>query len=165
MRDRAHVWELIFGLAIGALILGALMVAAFFQNQPLMHASDNPRILSISATVGTDTQTIDYDVPASGIAQALSDDLVALLRKADMQNTLFPPPQLYTVSQDSVYLTLLVSLDDTETSSMRVNLCSDPLYTSAQFGDTYYHIVGGEDLYEQIYDLVYPVLHAYARAR
>lgn len=162
---KSRIW--LTSLGIAALLLAAAILASavFFQTKPLVEAADNPRILSISATVETHGQTYDYDIPESGIAQALSDDLVALLRKADMQNTLFPPPQRYEGAEGSVYLTLKVSLDNLRTPTMRVNLCSDPLYTSVQLGDTHYHIVDGDDLYQKIYELVSPVIVFYAKPR
>lgn len=45
--------------------------------------------------------------------------------------------------------------------SMRVNLSTNSTYTSAQFGDTYYAIVDGQDLYQQVYDLVSPLFAEY----
>ena len=55
---------------------------------------------------------------------------------------------------EALYVTIKVSLDNHDFSSMRVNLCTNPQYDSAQFGDTHYHIINHQKLYQNVYDLL-----------
>lgn len=155
--------KLKIGIGIGIFAAAVVVAAAvFLRHRPMLQPADNPRVMSISVTVGQGGETYDYDIPESGISDELNDALISLFLSAEMRNSLLPRPQSYTVLDDSVYIMVQVSL---ERSFMRVNLCTAPDYNSAQFGDAHYHIVDHQKLYQDVYGLLSGVMPAYAAKR
>ena len=161
---RHKTWKA--GVWLGVLMVAAVVAAAvFFRAKPMIEPVNNPRIASISATVGRDGETYDADIPESEISDELNDALISRFLHAEMRNGIFPYPQTYPVSDGSVSLSIKVSLDDADRLSMRVNLSSLPDYNSAQFGDSHYRIVGHQSLYQDVYALLSDVIPAYVVKR
>jgi len=155
--------KIIFSL--GGLLIVSVMTIMFFQSKPMVKRLNNPRIASISVTIGKDGETYDCDVPIEGISDELNDALSSLFLHTEMRHTFFPPPQVYEISDDSVNITIKVWLDNSEDASMRVNLCTNPQYNSAQFGNTHYHILKHEKLYQDVYNMLVDVIPTYAVKR
>lgn len=101
----------------------------------------------------------------AGISDELNHALCSLFLDVEMRPTFFPPPQIYEISDNSVNITIKVLLDNSEERSMRVNLCAVPEYNSAQFGDTHYHIVNHQELYQDVYNLLSDTIAVYAVKR
>ena len=158
-KQKIWYWAILFLLVIVA------AAAAFFREKPMIKQDNNPQITFISATFEKDGSTYDADIPGEEIPQQLNDALTSLFLEAKIRNRFFIPPQNYTVSENSVYFTIKVSLEQADTLSMLVNLCNLPSYNSAQFGDTHYHISGQEELYEKVYDLLEDTISVYAVKR
>ena len=136
------------------ILLAAATVVLFFQARPMIRKDNNPRITFISAITGQNGESYTCHIPESDISPQLNDALVSLFLDAEMRNSLLPRPQNYTVSDGSVYFTIHVSLEQADTLSMLVNLSNKPDYSSAQFGDSHYHIVNHKELYQDVYDLL-----------
>lgn len=162
MKSKSNTWKKALGIVVVLVVLVAVAAAVFFRAKPMLDPADTPQVRSISVTYEDGGETYDCDIPQEDISQELNDNLVALFQGAEMRNTLFPPSNVYTVEPDSVYISVWVGLGE---ESMRVNLCTNSTHTAAQFGDTYYAIVDGQDLYQQVYDLVSPLLADYAVKR
>ena len=139
-------------------VLVAVATAAFFRSKPMLDPADSPRISLITADYWNSGETYHCDISQENIPQKLSSDLVALFQGFTIRNTLFPRQNTYTVEPDSVYISIQVGLAE---GSMRVNLSTNSAYTSAQFGDTHYSIVDGQDLYQKVYDRLSPLLVAH----
>lgn len=146
------------GLVVAVCVVVAVAAALFFRAKPMLDPDETPQIRSISVTYEEGGEAKVCDIPQEGLSQALNDELMALLQGTEMRNTLFPPSGVYHVTPDYVYMSVWVGLSE---GSMRVNLSTNSSYTSAQFGDTYYAIVDGQDLYQQVYDLVSPLFAEY----
>lgn len=142
------------------IVVVAVAAAVFFRAKPMLDPAETSQILSINVTYEEGGETNVCDIPQEGISQELNDKLMALFQGAEMKNTLFPPSGVYHVTPDYVYISVWVELSE---GSMRVNLSTTPDYTSAQFGDTHYAIVDGQDLYQQVYNLVSPLMTEYAQ--
>ena len=147
-------WEA--GLGIGVVLLVVIGVSAvFFRSKPMIEPADHPQISFISATVEQQGKTYDCDVPEGELPEEVKDALIALFLRTEIRNTLFPPPQTYTVSDDSVFICVKVQLDN---AALYMNLCSHSDYNSAQFGDTHYDIVDHQTLYQDVYPLLSDVI-------
>lgn len=147
------------GLVVAVcVVVVAVAAALFFRAKPMLDPDETHQIISISVTYEEGGEAKVCDIPREGLSQALNDELMALLQGTEMRNTLFPPSGVYQVTPDYVYMSVRVGLSE---GSMRVNLSTNSTYTSAQFGDTYYAIVDGQDLYQQVYDLVSPLFAEY----
>lgn len=131
-------------------ILIAVLVAIFFKSKPMIEPENSPGISFISVTLGEDGEVRTYDMSENEISDELADDLVSIFQNIKIRNTLFPPPQRYEILDGSTHITVKVSLENSEILSMFVNLCSDPQYSSAQFGDTHYHIINSQQVYEDV---------------
>lgn len=162
MKRKTNTWKKVLGIVVVVVVLVAVAAAVFFRAKPMLDPEETPQIRSISVTYEDGGETYDCDIPQEGLSQALNDELMALLQGTEMRNTLFPPSGVYTVTPDYVYMSVWVGLGE---GSMRVNLSTNSSYTSAQFGDTYYAIVDGQDLYQQVYDLVSPLFAEYTVKR
>lgn len=155
--------KLKIGIGIGvAAVVVIVAAAAFLRHRPMIDPADHPRAVSIGVIVGQDGETYDYNIPQSGISDELNDALISLFLNTEMRNRLLPRPQSYHIADGSVFITVKVPL---EHSSMRVNLSNDPDYSSAQFGDTHYHIVDHQKLYQDVYSLLSDVMTDYAVKR
>ena len=146
---------------IGIAVLAAA-AAVFFQSRPMFREENNPRVEFIQAEIGQGGESYSCDIPGEEISDELSDALVSLFLDAKMRNRLLPRPEGYSIEDDSVYLSIKVSLDDAENLSMFVNLSNRPDFSSAQFRDTHYRIVDEQALYQAVYGLLSDVLPAYA---
>lgn len=145
-------------IAAVLVVLVAVAAAAFFRSKPMLDLADTLQVRSISADYWNSGETYHCDISQENIPQKLSRDLVSLFQGVTIRNTLFPRPNAYTVEPDSVYISIQVGLAE---GSMRVNLSTNSAYTSAQFGDTHYSIVDGQDLYQKVYDRLSPLLVAH----
>ena len=147
-------------LPIAAVLVAlvAVAAAAFFRSKPMVDPADTLQVRSISADYWNSGETYHCDISQENIPQKLSRDLVSLFQGFTIRNTLFPRQNTYTVEPDSVYISIQVGLAE---GSMRVNLSTNSAYTSAQFGDTHYSIVDGQDLYQKVYDRLSPLLVAH----
>ena len=145
-------------IAAVLVVLVAVATAAFFRSKPMLDPADTLQVRSISADYWNGGETYHCDISQENIPQKLSRDLVSLFQGFTIRNTLFPRQNTYTVEPDSVYISIQVGLAE---GSMRVNLSTNSAYTSAQFGDTHYSIVDGQDLYQKVYDLLSPLLVAH----
>lgn len=154
MKTHAYNKVKISVLIAGFILAVTVAAAVYLPNKPMVEQINNPHIVSISATVGQGGKTFNYDIPKSKISNELNDTLISMFLNSEMKAAFFPPPPTYTISDDSLYVTIKVSLDNHDFSSMRVNLCTDPQYDSAQFGDTHYHIINHQKLYQNVYDLL-----------
>ena len=139
-------------------VLVGVAAAAFFRSKPMLDLADTLQVRSISADYWNSGETYHCDISQENIPQKLSRDLVSLFQGFTIRNTLFPRQNTYTVEPDSVYISIQVGLAE---GSMRVNLSTNSAYTSAQFGDTHYSIVDGQDLYQKVYDRLSPLLVAH----
>ena len=139
-------------------VLVAVAAAAFFRSKPMLDPADTLQVRSISADYWNSGETYHCDISQENIPQKLSRDLVSLFQGFTIRNTLFPRQNTYTVEPDSVCISIQVGLAE---GSMRVNLSTNSAYTSAQFGDTHYSIVDGQDLYQKVYDRLSPLLVAH----
>lgn len=158
MKRKTNTWKKVLGIVVVVVVLVAVAAAVFFRAKPMLDPEETPQIRSITVTYEDGGETNVCDIPQEGISQELNDQLMALFQGAEMRNTLFPPSGVYHVTPDYVYMSVWVGLGE---GSMRVNLSTNSTYTSAQFGDTYYAIVDGQDLYQQVYDLVSPLFAEY----
>lgn len=158
MKSKSNTWKKALGIVVVLVVLVAVAAAVFFRAKPMLDPDETPQVRSISVTYEDGGETNVCDIPQEGISQELNDKLMTLFQGAEMRNTLFPPSGVYTVTPDYVYISVWIGLGE---GSMRVNLSTTPDYTSAQFGDTHYAIVDGQDLYQQVYDLVSPLLADY----
>ena len=145
-------------IAAVLVVLVAVAAAAFFRSKPMVDPADTLQVRSISADYWNGGETYHCDISQENIPQKLSRDLVSLFQGFTIRNTLFPRQNTYTVEPDSVYISIQVGLAE---GSMRVNLSTNSAYTSAQFGDTHYSIVDGQDLYQKVYDRLSPLLVAH----
>lgn len=145
-------------IAAVLVVLVAVAAAAFFRSKPMVDPADTLQVRSISADYWKGGETYHCDISQENIPQKLSRDLVSLFQGFTIRNTLFPRPNTYTVEPDSVYISIQVGLAE---GAMRVNLSTNSAYTSAQFGDTHYSIVDGQDLYQKVYDRLSPLLVAH----
>ena len=145
-------------IAAVLVVLVAVAAAAFFRSKPMVDPADTLQVRSISADYWNSGETYHCDISQENIPQKLSRDLVSLFQGFTIRNTLFPRQNTYTVEPDSVYISIQVGLAE---GSMRVNLSTNSAYTSAQFGDTHYSIVDGQDLYQKVYDRLSPLLVAH----
>lgn len=158
MKHTANTWKKPLGIVAVLVVLVAVAAAAFFRSKPMLDPADSPRISLITADYENGGETYHCDISQENIPQKLSRDLVALFQGVTIRNTLFPRQNTYTVEPDSVYISIQVGLAE---GSMRVNLSTNSAYTSAQFGDTHYSIVDGQDLYQKVYDRLSPLLVAH----
>ena len=145
-------------IAAVLVVLVAVATAAFFRSKPMLDPADTLQVRSISADYWNGGETYHCDISQENIPQKLSRDLVSLFQGFTIRNTLFPRQNTYTVEPDSVYLNVWV---ETDRGSMLVNLSTNSDYNSAQFGDTHYSIVDGQDLYQKVYDRLSPLLVAH----
>ena len=151
------------GIGIGIFAVAVIVAAVvFFRHRPMIDPAEHPRVVSIGVIVGQGGESYDYNIPESGISDELNDALISLFLNTEMRNRLLPRPQSYNIADGSVFITIKVSL---EHSSMRVNLSNGPDYSSAQFGDTHYHIVDHQELYQNVYGLLSDVMTDYAVKR
>ncbi len=158
MKHTANTWKKPLGIVAVLVVLVAVAAAAFFRSKPMLDPADSPRISLITADYENGGETYHCDISQENIPQKLSRDLVALFQGVTIRNTLFPRQNTYTVEPDSVYISIQVGLAE---GSMRVNLSTNSAYTSAQFGDTHYSFVDGQDLYQKVYDRLSPLLVAH----
>ena len=158
-KQKIRYWAILFLLVIVA------AAAAFFREKPMIKQENNPQITFISATFEKDGSTYDADIPGEEISQQLNDALTSLFLEAKIRNRFFFRPQNYTVSENSVYFTIKVSLEHADSLSMLVNLCNLSSCNSAQFGDTHYHISGHRELYEKVSELLSDIVSAHAVKR
>lgn len=154
-------WKIGIGIGIFAAVI-IVAAVVFFRHRPMIDPADHPRVVSIEVTVGQDGETYDCDIPESGISDALNDALISLFLNTEMRNGLLPRPESYNIADGSVFITIKVLL---EHSSMRVNLSNGPDYSSAQFGNTHYHIVNHQELHQDVYGLLSDVMPDYAVKR
>lgn len=161
MKSKSNTWKKVLGIVVVLVVLVAA-AAVFFRAKPMLDPAETPQVLSIFADYEDGGETYSCTIEQEDIPQALNDQLVALFRGAEMRNALLFRPQSFTTDQGSVYFNIWVRL---ETGSMMVNLSTNSDYISAQFGDTHYAIVDGQDLYQQVYDLVSPLLADYSHKR
>ena len=145
-------------IAAVLVVLVAVAAAAFFRSKPMLDLADTLQVRSISADYWNSGETYHCDISQENIPQKLSRDLVSLFQGFTIRNTLFPRQNTYTVEPDSVCISIQVGLAE---GSMRVNLSTNSAYTSAQFGDTHYSIVDGQNLYQKVYDRLSPLLVAH----
>lgn len=145
-------------IAAVLVVLVTVAAAAFFRSKPMVDPADTLQVRSISADYWNGGETYHCDISQENIPQKLSRDLVSLFQGFTIRNTLFPRQNTYTVEPDSVYISIQVGLAE---GSMRVNLSTNSAYTSAQFGDTHYSIVDGQNLYQKVYDRLSPLLVAH----
>lgn len=158
MKHTANTWKKPLGIVAVLVVLVAVAAAAFFRSKPMLDPADTLQVRSISADYWNGGETYHCDISQENIPQKLSRDLVSLFQGFTIRNTLFPRQNTYTVEPDSVYISIQVGLAE---GSMRVNLSTNSAYTSAQFGDTHYSIVDGQDLYQKVYDRLSPLLVAH----
>ena len=158
MKHTANTWKKPLGIVAVLVVLVAVAAAAFFRSKPMVDPADTLQVRSISADYWNSGETYHCDISQENIPQKLSRDLVSLFQGFTIRNTLFPRQNTYTVEPDSVYISIQVGLAE---GSMRVNLSTNSAYTSAQFGDTHYSIVDGQDLYQKVYDRLSPLLAAH----
>ena len=158
MKHTANTWKKPLGIVAVLVVLVAVAAAAFFRSKPMLDLADTLQVRSISADYWNSGETYRCDISQENIPQKLSRDLVSLFQGFTIRNTLFPRQNTYTVEPDSVYISIQVGLAE---GSMRVNLSTNSAYTSAQFGDTHYSIVDGQDLYQKVYDRLSPLLVAH----
>ena len=158
MKHTANTWKKPLGIVAVLVVLVAVAAAAFFRSKPMLDPADTLQVRSISADYWNSGETYHCDISQENIPQKLSRDLVSLFQGFTIRNTLFPRQNTYTVEPDSVYISIQVGLAE---GSMRVNLSTNSAYTSAQFGDTHYSIVDGQDLYQKVYDRLSPLLVAH----
>ena len=158
MKHTANTWKKPLGIVAVLVVLVAVAAAAFFRSKPMVDPADTLQVRSISADYWNSGETYHCDISQENIPQKLSRDLVSLFQGFTIRNTLFPRQNTYTVEPDSVYISIQVGLAE---GSMRVNLSTNSAYTSAQFGDTHYSIVDGQDLYQKVYDRLSPLLVAH----
>ena len=158
MKHTANTWKKPLGIVAVLVVLVAVATAAFFRSKPMLDPADTLQVRSISADYWNGGETYHCDISQENIPQKLSRDLVTLFQGFTIRNTLFPRQNTYTVEPDSVYISIQVGLAE---GSMRVNLSTNSAYTSAQFGDTHYSIVDGQDLYQKVYDRLSPLLVAH----
>ena len=158
MKHTANTWKKPLGIVAVLVVLVAVATAAFFRSKPMVDLADTLQVRSISADYWNSGETYHCDISQENIPQKLSRDLVSLFQGFTIRNTLFPRQNTYTVEPDSVYISIQVGLAE---GSMRVNLSTNSAYTSAQFGDTHYSIVDGQDLYQKVYDRLSPLLVAH----
>ncbi len=146
------------GLGLGILAI-AIVVAAvvFFRIKPMLESENNPRIISIVASVGENGAVLDYYILEEEISPQLNDSLLSLFSNAHIKRNLLPRPQSYEISDGSVYFTIHVS----DGHSMLVNLSNISNYNSLQRGNTHYSIVAHEALYEDVSALLSDVLPDY----
>jgi len=149
MKHTANTWKKPLGIVAVLVVLVAVAAAAFFRSKPMVDPADTLQVRSISADYWKGGETYHCDISQENIPQKLSRDLVTLFQGFTIRNTLFPRQNTYTVEPDSVYISIQVGLAE---GSMRVNLSTNSAYTSAQFGDTHYCIVYGQDFYQKVYD-------------
>ena len=158
MKHTANTWKKPLGIVAVLVVLVAVAAAAFFRSKPMLDPADTLQVRSISADYWNSGETYHCDISQENIPQKLSRDLVSLFQGFTIRNTLFPRQNTYTVEPDSVYISIQVGLAE---GSMRVNLSTNSAYTSAQFGDTHYSIVDGQNLYQKVYDRLSPLLVAH----
>ena len=152
-----------FRLAAGLLVLAlAIAAAVFFQKKPILTTDNNPRITAITASFGQGGETYDCYIPKEEISEELNDALLAVLLDAQMRRRLLPSPNSYSILEGSMYLNIHVSLENSEYLSMHFNLGNHPDYNSAQFGDTRFHTIDSQSVYQSVYDVLADILPAYA---
>ncbi len=148
-------------IAVSILVV-ILFCSVFFREQPVCRAEEHPDIITISLAFGKDGEAYNYDLSKSDIPDDLNDALISLFLNAKMRNSLLPPPTNYTITDNSVYITIKVSLDHPKRSNIRINLCTVREYNCAQSGDTYYHISNYKELYQDVYKLISDAIPMYA---
>lgn len=161
MKNRANTWKKVLGI-VAVVVLVAVAAAMFFRAKPMLDPAETPQVLSIFANYEDGGEAYSCAIDQEDIPQEVNNELVALFQRAEMRNIRFFRPQSFTTDQGSVYFNIWVGLDR---GSMLVNLSTNSDYISAQFGDTHYAIVNGQDLYQKVYDLVSPLLADYAHKR
>ena len=139
-------------------VLVAVATAAFFRSKPMLDPADSPRISLITADYENGGESYRSTMEQTDISQNLNNQLIALFQGTQMRNVRFLRPQSFRMEPGSVYLNIWVETDRT---SMLVNLSTNSDYNSAQFGDTHYSIVDGQDLYQKVYDRLSPLLVAH----
>ena len=139
-------------------VLVAMATAAFFRSKPMLDPADSPRISLITADYENGGESYRSTMEQTDISQNLNNQLIALFQGTQMRNVRFLRPQSFRMEPDSVYLNVWV---ETDRGSMLVNLSTNSDYNSAQFGDTHYSIVDGQDLYQKVYDRLSPLLVAH----
>lgn len=162
MKSKASTWKKVLGIVVVLVVLVAVVAAVFFRAKPMLDSGETHQVLSISADYEDGGETYSCTIEQADIPQELNDQLVALFQGAEMRNVRLFRPQSFTTDQGSVYFNIWVK---SETESMLVNLSTNSDYISAQFGDTHYAIVDGQDLYQKVYGLVSPLLAEYAHKR
>lgn len=139
-------------------VLVAVATAAFFRSKPMLDPADSPRISLITADYENGGESYRSTMEQTDISQNLNNQLIALFQGTQMRNVRFLRPQSFRMEPDSVCLNVWV---ETDRGSMLVNLSTNSDYNSAQFGDTHYSIVDGQDLYQKVYDRLSPLLVAH----
>lgn len=139
-----------------AFIVASIVIVAviFFEDKPMIKAESSPDISFISLTLNEDGRISTFDVPGSEISDELADNLISLFLNTRIRNRLFPPPQSYEIVDGSRHISIKITLKNAKTLSMFVNLCNDPQYNSAQFGDTHYTIINHQQVYEDVFHLL-----------
>lgn len=139
-------------------VLVAVAAAAFFRSKPMLDPADSPRISLITADYENGGESYRSTMEQTDISRNLNNQLIALFQGTQMRNVRFLRPQSFHMEPGSVYLNVWV---ETDRASMLVNLSTNSDYNSAQFGDTHYSIVDGQDLYQKVYDRLSPLLVAH----
>lgn len=144
-----------FGICFGIIVIAiTVTVAIFFKHRPMIEPMNNPYISFINVTIKEDEEVRRLHIPGNEVSDELADNLISIFLNTKIRNRLLPPPRTYQVLDGSTYITVDVELENAETLSMLVNLCSRPQYNSAQFGDTHYYIVDAQKVYEDVYGLL-----------
>lgn len=163
MKSNSNTWKKVLGIVVLAVLVVLVAVAAvFFRAKPMLDPAQTTQVLSIFADYEEGGETYACTIDQADIPQELNHQLVALFQEAKMRNIPSRRSHSFHVDPGSVYLNIWVK---SETESVLVNLSTNSDYTSAQFEDTHYAIVDGQDLYQQVYDLVSPLLAEYAVKR
>lgn len=151
-----HFWHKRVAIYLGVIVIAITVTVAilFFKHRPMINPMNYPYISSLSITIKEDGEIRTLDIPGSEISDELADNLVSVFLNTEIRNRLFPPPQTYEILDGSTHITVKVGLKNAKALSIFVNLCSRPQYNSAQFGDTHYHIVDYQKVYENVYCLL-----------
>ena len=137
-----------------ASIVAFIVIVIFFEGKPMIEAENSPEISFISLTLKENGRISIFDMPGSEVSDELADNLISLFLNVRIRNRLFPPPQSYNIVDGSRHVSIKIRLENAKTLSMFVNLCNDPRYNSAQFGNTHYTIINHQQLYEDVFHLL-----------
>lgn len=147
-RSRKWIWLWGFVLAI------AVLAAIFFKSRPMLSPENHPKILFMDIELEKGGKTSAYTISDDEIPDEMAHQLISIFTDIKIRNTLLPPPQVYEIAEGCTHITVRLMLENAKTSSMFVNLCSDPHYSSAQFGDTHYSIIHSQQVFDSVYRLL-----------